>query len=542
MANRKEYETYIAIGGKVNSSLRNATNSACKQLSGIKNAMNSVVGATAGFLAIDNIKNFTLQMVDNAASLESYRNTLNVVMKDQKKAAKIMSWAVDFANVTPFDTNEVVEASVRLQAYGINAQKTMTNIGNMASVMNKPLMQAVEAVADAQTGELERLKEFGITKTMIVKKANQLYRNANVVNNKGQIKDQQKFNDALFAIMKERYNNGMVIQSKTFSGMKSTIVGVWQTALAQVAGISKEGAIVQGSFFDTLTKKGNALANVLIKMANDGTFMKISQGLAKSMQAVDKLFTSISLLINFIKIHGDETIAILSGIAAASFVANINNIAWAVLGMAINFGIFTKAVWANTIALLSNPLTGWVVAIGALIGVIIYLVLNWDKVKQKVIEVWNVVVAKLQEAWVKIQPILAKIANGIKTAFNFTPVGILYNTAKTIAGKVQQHEANKPKGKIAKNALGSSSFKGGPTWVGEKGPEIVDDIPKGASIYSNKRSKALLGGGGNGIAVYITIEGNADENTMLESANKAYKEFERKVAAFSARQKRLGYT
>lgn len=33
----------------------------------------------------------------------------------------------------------------------------MTQIGDMAGVMNKDIMQAVEAVADAQTGELERL-------------------------------------------------------------------------------------------------------------------------------------------------------------------------------------------------------------------------------------------------------------------------------------------------------------------------------------------------------------------------------------------------
>ena len=78
-------------------------------------------------------------------------------MKDQKKAAQMMAWAVDFANKTPFETDSIVEATVRLQSYGIDAQKTMTQIGDMAGVMNKDIMQAVEAVADAQTGELERL-------------------------------------------------------------------------------------------------------------------------------------------------------------------------------------------------------------------------------------------------------------------------------------------------------------------------------------------------------------------------------------------------
>ena len=68
-----------------------------------------------------------------------------------------MAWAVDFANRTPFETDQIVEATVRLQSYGLKAEDVMTQIGDMAGVMGKDIMQAVEAVADAQTGELERL-------------------------------------------------------------------------------------------------------------------------------------------------------------------------------------------------------------------------------------------------------------------------------------------------------------------------------------------------------------------------------------------------
>jgi len=103
-----------------------------------------------------------------ASSMEQYRNTLDTVMKDTKKAAKTFKWAVDFANKTPFETDSVVEATVRLASYGLEAEKVLPSVGNMAAVMNKDIMQAVEAVADAQTGELERMKEFGITKQMIV--------------------------------------------------------------------------------------------------------------------------------------------------------------------------------------------------------------------------------------------------------------------------------------------------------------------------------------------------------------------------------------
>lgn len=112
-----------------------------------------VVGTAAatGFGAL------SVASVKGAASLEQYRNTLNVVMKDQKLAGETMAWAVDFANRTPFDTSSIVDATVKLQSYGMTAKNVMPQIGDMAAVMGKDLDQAVEAIADAQTGELERL-------------------------------------------------------------------------------------------------------------------------------------------------------------------------------------------------------------------------------------------------------------------------------------------------------------------------------------------------------------------------------------------------
>lgn len=52
------------------------------------------------------------------------------------------------------------------------------------------------------------------------------------------------------------------------------------------------------------------------------------------------------------------------------------------------------------------------------------------------------------------------------------------------------------------NAMGSHWFKGGLTWVGERGPELVD-LPRGSRIYDNTSSKQMAGGGG-GVTMHIT--------------------------------------
>ncbi|MED4922125.1 hypothetical protein AABM27_01460 [Heyndrickxia faecalis] len=78
------------------------------------------------------------------------------------------------------------------------------------------------------------MKEFGITKDMIVKQAQKM-RLGMVVNNKGQITDQKKFNQALFGLMKERYSGGMKMQSQTWKGMLSNIRGFMSTAMQQLS-------------------------------------------------------------------------------------------------------------------------------------------------------------------------------------------------------------------------------------------------------------------------------------------------------------------
>ncbi|MGE7828963.1 hypothetical protein [Paenibacillus sp. NPDC093718] len=246
--------------------------------------------ALLGLKAVDWTKNQLLGGLEAAASLESYRLTLNTVMKDVGKAGEIMKWASKFSAETPFEDEEVIEGTVRLQAYGIEAQKTLRSIGDMASVMNKPLMQAVEAIGDAQTGELERLKEFAITKGMIEKKANEMFKKQEIINKKGQIVDQEKFNEALFALMDDRFKGGMEKQAATYKGLVSTITGTWKTGLAEIVGVTSDGTIRQGSLFEKLKKKADEVSKRFQKWASDGTFKKIGDKLSSMVDKFeDKL-------------------------------------------------------------------------------------------------------------------------------------------------------------------------------------------------------------------------------------------------------------
>jgi len=69
----------------------------------------------------------------------------------------------DFATRTPYDLGQVTTAFTKLQNLGLTpSQRALESYGDTASAMGKSLDQLIEAVADAATGEFERLKEFGI--------------------------------------------------------------------------------------------------------------------------------------------------------------------------------------------------------------------------------------------------------------------------------------------------------------------------------------------------------------------------------------------
>ncbi|HNR65325.1 MAG TPA: hypothetical protein PKJ95_03405, partial [Atribacterota bacterium] len=176
----------------------------------------------------DSLSGVGNSLIDAAAKSETLKTAMYTAFQGAKdQADAMMSWAKNFANVTPFETNEVVEATIKLKAYGVSASEIpakLQQIGDMASGMGKGLNQAVEAYADAQTGELERLKEFGITKAMIDKQMG-----GTLLNAQGQVKDLSKLMEGLSQIMEQRFAGGMQKQSETFSGAVSNMRGEIQT-------------------------------------------------------------------------------------------------------------------------------------------------------------------------------------------------------------------------------------------------------------------------------------------------------------------------
>lgn len=103
------------------------------------------------------------KLVSVQREFDKLNSSLVTVTGSASNAESQMAWLKDFAKETPYGLAQATEAFVKMKALGLDPSRAaLTSYGNTAAAMGKDLKQMIEAVADASTGEFERLKEFGI--------------------------------------------------------------------------------------------------------------------------------------------------------------------------------------------------------------------------------------------------------------------------------------------------------------------------------------------------------------------------------------------
>lgn len=395
---KKGFQSFSSYSTKVFENAQKKANS----LSGVIKRMMGVLGAGV-----------TIKTAfEGASNIEQYRNTLETVLKDPVAAQKKLAWGSRLANRTPFETEEIISGLTKMQSYGMEGDRVLKStgktyiemIGDMASAMNKPFEQAVEALADSKTGELERLKEFGITKDMIGDYGkDQGY--GDLFNNKGQIKDMKLFNKVLFELMDSKFGGAMEKQARTFKGAISTIKGIFKSGLSTLAGMDEFGNVIENSPFQIIRDKVLIpLADLLIKWQEDGTFTKWAEKLAGSIK---KVVSVGSKIISFC-IKWKEVLIPVASAFAGLFI--INKVAYMIGALKVALA-----------AISFNPI---VMGVGLAIAAGVALYRNWDKVIEILKGVFSV-----------FKGVLIGIKDGVKDLFSkFSEYSGIFNFL--IPGKI----------------------------------------------------------------------------------------------------------
>lgn len=134
------------------------------------NGIGSAIAGAFGGLAVGAIGSISSaigslgsKIVDSTAKFQKFEAVLTNTLGSNSKAKKALDDIVSFASTTPFQVDELTESFIKFANRGIIlTSKEMTKLGDIASSQGKSFNELTEAVLDAQTGEFERLKEFGI--------------------------------------------------------------------------------------------------------------------------------------------------------------------------------------------------------------------------------------------------------------------------------------------------------------------------------------------------------------------------------------------
>lgn len=106
-------------------------------------------------------------MIGSNATLESQQVTFRTMMGDVGKASKLMGELRSYAASTPFAQGDLIDGSkrlLRLTGENVDQNVKLVKLASQMAAINpdKTISDAAEAILDAEGGEFERLKEFGI--------------------------------------------------------------------------------------------------------------------------------------------------------------------------------------------------------------------------------------------------------------------------------------------------------------------------------------------------------------------------------------------
>lgn len=186
-----------------------------------ESVVDNLRNALGSLFVLDKINEFKSQILSVGLTFEKLFTQLKTGLGGQSAAEAAFKQIQVFAKTTPFQVGEVTDTFVKLQNRGIKpTEATLRRLGDIASSQGKGLNQVTEAILDAQQGEFERLKEFGIRGSVAGDKVNIAFKGIN----KTVERTPEAMTAAVLAIGDmQGVAGGMEEQSKTLGGQFSNL-------------------------------------------------------------------------------------------------------------------------------------------------------------------------------------------------------------------------------------------------------------------------------------------------------------------------------
>lgn len=325
-----------------------------------------------------------------AADMESMNIALQTSFQGNAKAAgQAFNDINKFAAQTPYELEEVMTGFIKLKNMGLDpSEEALTAYGNTASAMGKSLNDMVEAVADAATGEFERLKEFGIKASSEGDKVTFMFQGVKTTVGK----NSKEIEQYLKYVGNVKFKGGIEAQSKSIKGQLSTLKdGVMMTA-AKLGStlIPKLNELFQkiSPVIDKVSKwvdKNPALAGSIMKAAVGA--MALSFAISAASFAFGGLFKTIAFGVTIV--NGYRKLVLM--------VTAVQNVmAMSALASSGSLTTLSAVLKALNLAFLTSPIFWIILAIAAAA----YLIVKyWEPIKGFFIRLWEGIKTMFTNVW-----------------------------------------------------------------------------------------------------------------------------------------------
>ncbi|MDO4223594.1 MAG: hypothetical protein Q4D05_06175 [Acinetobacter sp.] len=304
-----------------------------------------------------------------------------------------------FAKQTPYGLQQATEGFVKLKNLGLDANvASLKSYGNTAAAMGKDLSQMIEAVADASTGEFERLKEFGIKAKKQGENVEFTFQGV-TTKVKNNSKDIQKY---LLEIGNTKFAGGMELLAQSLDGSIAGFQDSWQSFMLTVSqsgigDMAAQGIRALTDGIEWLTEKIENPPQGFLDFMQDlsDTFDTVKTALEPVGEALSSVFDFMT---------NDPAGQALSSailIVAGAFGVMMTVVPVVTATLSALGTVF--AVVGAAMGVLFSPITLIVAGITALVAAGVYLYNNWDTVKAKAGEVWTSVTQTVSTAWENIK-------------------------------------------------------------------------------------------------------------------------------------------
>ena len=301
---RRLERTYDAIGRSASFASRQSGRLTSSLMS-VQSLALGVAGGLAGRTIFDS-------MIGSNIEMERQRVTFNTMLGDVAKADDLFGRINSYAAATPFAKGDLIEGSKRLlRLTGDNVdmnERLLKTASKMAAINpDKSISDAAEAILDAEQGEFERLKEFGLKlKKDDLKK----------IKKRGETMGQAALRGIEEGLTKQTGGRDVVgALSKTFAGRMSTLKD----------NISESMRVAGEPAFEVLKEGIQDISKDFEKLKTDPEFKKDLKDLAEFTSDMAKssvqLARALPGAIRDARAFISENSTLL-GVAGGAFVAN----------------------------------------------------------------------------------------------------------------------------------------------------------------------------------------------------------------------------